>query len=149
MSRVFFVDRDLGLHIFPDALERAGLAIERHDHHFEPDTPDETWLPDVAGQGWIAVSGDQNILRRPLAIAAIHRSRATLLVVVGNHAPTSELAANFINTMPKIEALLESIEAPAAAKIYRPSPKELVSKGKPGSVKRISLRWPGVFPSEP
>ena len=33
MSRVFFVDRDLGRHIFPDALEDAGLADSpRHPH---------------------------------------------------------------------------------------------------------------------
>ena len=53
------------------------MAIERHDHHFEPDTPDEEWLPKVAARGWIAVSGDKRILRRSLATAAIHRSRAT------------------------------------------------------------------------
>ena len=44
MSRVFFVDRDLGRHILPDALELAGLAVERHDSHFQPDTPDEELL---------------------------------------------------------------------------------------------------------
>ena len=31
MTRVFFVDRDLGRRILPDALERAGLAVERLD----------------------------------------------------------------------------------------------------------------------
>ena len=143
MSRVFFVDRDLGRHIFPDALEAAGLAIQRHDDHFGPETPDEVWVPQVAAQGWIAITGDQKILRRPLALAAIERTRATLLVVVGNHAPTRELAANFINTLPKIERLLETMEPPAAAKIYRPTPKELVFEGKPGSVKQVALASPG------
>ena len=143
MSRIFFVDRDLGRHIFPEALEAAGLAIQRHHDHFAHDTPDEAWLPQVAAREWIAVTGDQKILRRPLALAVIERSRATLLVVVGNHAPARELAANFINTLPKIERLLETMDPPAAAKIYRPTPKELVFEGKPGSVKEVSLASPG------
>lgn len=143
MSRIFFVDRDLGRHIFPEALESAGLIVERHHDHFAHDTPDESWLPEVAAREWIAVTGDQKILRRPLALAAIERSQATLLVVVGNHAPAPELAANFINTLPKIERLLETLKPPAAAKIYRPSPKELVSEGKPGSVKEVPLASAG------
>lgn len=140
MRRVFFIDRDLGRHILPDALEAAGLAVRRHDEHFAPDTPDEVWVPEVAANGWVALSGDQKILRRPLAVAAIRRSRAEILVLVGNHAPAHELATNFINTMPKIERFLARQERPAVAKVYRPTPKELVFEGKPGSVKRIPLQ---------
>ena len=87
----------------------------------------------------MAVTGDQKILRRPLAVAAIRESRATVLVLVGNHAPAPELATNLINTMPEVEKLLAGLMPPAAAKIYRPTPKELVFEGKPGSVKQIPL----------
>ena len=62
-----------------------------------------------------------------------------MLVVVGTHVPALERARNFVNTLPKIERLLETIEPPAIAKVYRPAPKELVFEGKPGRVKQIPV----------
>lgn len=143
MSRVYFTDRDLGYRIFPDALEKAGLTVIRHDDVFQdPTTPDTEWLQRVAHEGWIAISGNQDILRQPLAIAALREAGAVMLVVVGTHVPARERARNFINTLPEIERLLETMDPPAIAKIYRPTPKELVFEGKPGSVKQIKLPPP-------
>lgn len=142
MSRVFFVDRDLGRHILPDALVLAGLAVERHDSHFQPDTPDEVWIPKVAERGWVIVSGDKRILRRPQEVSALVESRARMLILVGNHAPADELANNFINTLPKIEELLGSLEPPVVVRVYRPSPRELVFEGKPGRVRPKILKKP-------
>ena len=139
MTKVFFVDRDLGRRILPGALERAGFAVERHDLHFEPDTPDEVWIPHVAQQGWVIVSGDKRILRRPREVRALVESQARMLILVGNHAPAGELAANLINTMPKIEKLLDELQPPAVVRVYRPTPRELVFEGKPGSVQPKAL----------
>lgn len=140
MRTVYFTDRDLGYRIFPDALEAAGLRVVRHDDRFrDHKTPDTVWLREVAEQGWVGVSGNQDILRQPLEIAAIREFRARLLIVVGTHVPAYERARNFLNTLPKIERLLASMDPPAIAKIYRPNPKELVFQGKPGSVKQIPL----------
>jgi len=143
LSRVYFTDRDLGYRIFPKALEEAGLTVIRHDAVFrDPTTPDTEWLRRVAREGWIAVSGNQDILRQPLEIAALRESAAVMLVVVGTHVPAQERARNFINTLPKIERLLGIMEPPAIAKVYRPTPRELVFEGRPGSVKKIPLPTP-------
>ena len=65
MNRVYFIDRDLGYRIFPDALEEAGLSVIRHDDVFDdPTTPDTEWLQRVAKEGWVAVSGNKDILPR-------------------------------------------------------------------------------------
>ena len=140
MSRAYFIDRDLGYRIFPDALEGAGLTVIRHDDVFDdPTTPDTEWLRRVAREGWIAVSGNKDILRQPLEIAALRESGAIMLVIVGTHVPANQRARNFINTLPKIERLLEVMQPPAIAKIYRPTPKEMVFEGKPGTVKQIPI----------
>ncbi len=115
-------------------LEEAGLTIRRHDDLFDQRTPDAEWLAHVARRGWISVTGDQRIIRQPLARAAIQRLRATVLVLVGNHAPTAELAQNLVNTWPTIERRLAETEPPVCIKVYRPSPKSLVAEGKPGRV---------------
>lgn len=109
MSRVFFIDRDLGRHILPGALERAGFAI----------------------------------LRRPQEVRALVESQARMLILVGNHAPADELASNLINTMDKVDELLDRMEPPLVVRVYRPSPRELVAQGKPGRVQPKALKRPG------
>ena len=139
MNWTFFVDRDLGRHTLPDALERAGLSVERHIDHFEQDALDEEWLPEVAARGWVIVTGDKRLLRRPLEVAAIRASKARVLVLVGNDARAIELATNFVNTLDRIREVLEEMDPPAVAKVYRPSPRGLVFKGRPGTVERKEL----------
>ena len=80
------------------------------------------------------VTGDKRLLRRPLEVAAIRDSKAVVLILVGNDAPRLELATNFVNTLTKIEATLSSMTGPTVAKIYRPSPRQLVFEGRPGSI---------------
>jgi hypothetical protein len=58
------------------------------------------------------------------------------LVVVGK-VPLSVLAANFIATLPKIEAFIGSHNPPYIAKIYRASPAELARNPRaPGTITR-------------
>ena len=68
-----------------------------------------------------------------------------MLILVGNHAPAGELAANLINTMPKIEKLLDELQPPAVVRVYRPTPRKLVFEGKPGRVQLKTLGEPKRF----
>ena len=72
---VFFTDRDLGAHIFPDHLRAAGLRVERHVDHFAHDAHDKDWLPEVARQGWVILSSDQ---RMPFVPPSKHDVEALL-----------------------------------------------------------------------
>lgn len=54
-------------------------------------------------------------------------------------------AANLINTMPKIEKLLDELQPPAVVRVYRPTPRELVFEGKPGRVQAKTLGEPERF----
>lgn len=60
MAWTFFTDRNLGKR-FPQLLRDAGLAVEHHDAHFAPATPDVEWIQEVAARGWIAISHDERI----------------------------------------------------------------------------------------
>jgi hypothetical protein len=48
-----FLDRDLGSDIVADWLRNIGTCVEVHRQHFEPDTPDELWVPKCAEYNWI------------------------------------------------------------------------------------------------
>lgn len=138
MNSTYFTDRDLGKR-FPEILAAGGLPVERHADHFPHDCRDEIWLQAVAENGWIAVTHDQRIRYKPNERQAVIRHRVALLVVIGQ-APYPDLAHSFVNTAGKIEAFLEEYHPPIIAKVYRPSPADLIKNANaPGSV---SLWYP-------
>lgn len=79
---VFFADRDLGRQ-FPALLSAAGLRTERHDDHFQPNTPDEEWIGEIGRRGWVAVTRDARIRYSPLALSILMQTKTQLFVLVG------------------------------------------------------------------
>jgi hypothetical protein len=132
LSRVYFTDRDLGKR-FGEILKDGGLMVERHADHFAPDTPDEVWLAEVGGRGWIALTHDSRIRYKPNERDAVIRHGVSLLVIVGK-APFPELARSFVATLPSVEHFLAGHNPPFIAKVYRPSPADLRQGSTAGRV---------------
>lgn len=114
----FFTDRDLG-HQFPELLRKAGIQVERHDDHFGPDTPDETWLRAAGRRGWFVLTHDQRIRYKPNERDAVMHYGVGLFVLVG-HAPHRELARNFIDSIRAVERFIAHNPRPFIAKVRRP-----------------------------
>jgi hypothetical protein len=138
VSRVWFTDRDLGKR-FPEILTAAGLTVERHHDLFPPDGSDEQWLEHCGRNARIALTHNERIRYTPNELAAVIDHRVALLIVIGK-VPLAELAYNFVNTLPKIEAFLDEYEPPYIAKVYRPSPGQL--RRDPAANGSIFLRYP-------
>jgi hypothetical protein len=138
LSRVYFTDRDLGKR-FPETLSAAGVTVERHLDLFAPDGPDEQWLEYCGRNNRIAITHNERIRYTPNELAAVAAYRVALLVVVGK-VPVSELARNFVNTLPAIEAFLNGHTPPFVAKIYRAIPADL--KRRPDASGSITLWYP-------
>lgn len=133
MNPVFFTDRDLGRK-FPAILREAGILVEEHRHHFQPDTSDEKWLKEVASHRWLAITHDRRIRYRWNERDAVMQAGVGLFIVIGN-APFAELAVNFVRTIPRIKAFLELHRVPFFAKVYRPAPSDLLRNSEsPGRV---------------
>jgi hypothetical protein len=133
VSRVWFTDRDLGKR-FPEILAAAGLTVERHRDLFPPDGSDEQWLEHCGRNGRIGITHNERIRYTPNELAAVVEHLVALLVVVGK-VPHAELAQNFVNTLPRIEAFVAAHQPPYIAKLYRPATTELARDAKaPGSV---------------
>ena len=132
-DRVFFTDRDLGRQ-FPEALRSAGLTVERHSDHFADDALDEEWIAEVAARGWVAVTHDKAISRRPNERAAVFAAGLALIVVVGG-APQSELAANFVSTLPAIHRFLDRHDRPF---VERQIDHTIVDRHRPIVVPRVA-----------
>ena len=125
----YFADRDLGQQ-FPNILSAAGIAVERHSVHFAPTARDEEWIFEVASRGWVALSHDKAISRRPNERQAVLDARLALLVVIGS-VPYAQLAENFVATRARIDAFVRRSVPPYIARIYRPTPADLAKKRHP------------------
>lgn len=133
----FFSDRDLGRYEFPGLLRSMGVVVHPHADHFRHDTPDRDWLPDVAERGWVVLTNDRKIRSRALEVKAVMTSGARVMALVGGSLSAAELARNFLNTLPRIEAFAAEHPAPWIARLYRPNPVEGVALGKLGSIRLI------------
>jgi predicted nuclease of predicted toxin-antitoxin system len=123
VTRVYFTDRDLGKQ-FPRILAEAGIAVERHADLFLPDGSDEQWLEHCGTQDRIAITHNSRIRYVPNELAAVKRFSVTLLIVNGK-CTTAELARNFVQTLQRIESMLDEHKPPLILKVYRPTATEL------------------------
>lgn len=142
----FFADRNLGRYDFADFARQRGLVVHIHDDHFRQNELDRDWIPEVAGRGWIILSADKDIMRVPLELAAVMLSGAIFFNLIGGSAKTIDHARNVVNTIHKIEALVNETAPPYVAKLYRPTPLEGVRQGIAGSVK-IAMDYKGWLAS--
>lgn len=138
MNRIWFTDRDLGKR-FPEILTAAGLTVERHQDLFPPTGSDPQWLEHCGRNGRIALSHNERIRYVPNEREAVMRHRVALLIIVGK-VPHAELAHNFVNTLPRIEAFIDDHEPPYIAKVYRPPAHEL--ERRPDARGSIALWYP-------
>jgi hypothetical protein len=73
----FFIDRSLGRHQVPDALQAAGYLVHTMLSVYGPDVEqavvDTTWLVDAGRNGWLVLTKDERIRRRPLELEAVAR----------------------------------------------------------------------------
>ena len=117
----------------------AGLVVESHHNLFPPTGSDEEWLEYCGRNNRIAITHDQNIRYRPNELEAVRRHHVCLLVVIGK-TTFPKLAENFVTSIQKIESFIDKHEAPLIAKIYRPTPSEMVRL--PNSAGTIALWYP-------
>jgi hypothetical protein len=114
---VFFVDRSLGRRTVVEALREAGAHVEAHDDHFAPDTADEDWLIEVGGRGWIVLTKDQRIRRRPHELQALKVAKVRAFVLTSQHLRGEEMAAIFVKHLRRIERLARREAPPFIAQV--------------------------------
>jgi hypothetical protein len=137
---IFYLDENLDGEAFWSVLLAAGLEVELHRNHFRRGERDEVWIPKVAANGWIAVTGDIKTRFTVTQKRAIIESNAQMIHVRhGKNATHAKLATNFVNSLDKIRDFLEKHELPCLGVLMRPSSIDDYFRGKPGSVKPIDL----------
>lgn len=124
----FFVDECLGRHDVADALVAVGAVVELHHRHFAPGTPDADWLPDVGVRGWIVLTKDRHIRRRPLELGAILASGARAFVLTAADLSGQEQAAIIVGALPRVLRLCRQ-PGPFVATITRAGIVTILTRG--------------------
>ncbi len=118
-SPVLYLDRALGRHTVAVALRAAGLTVEIHDDHFPQDAKDVDWLPAVAAKGWVVLTKDAAVARRPMERDAVETAGARVFAFSNANVPASAVAAGFLVAWPKMLALIDGSAGPFIAVVHR------------------------------
>jgi PIN like domain len=126
----FLVDESLGGQLVTSALREAGAAVERLRDHFPPGTPDRDWLTDVGKRGWVVLTKDKRIRRRPAEVAAIVGANVRAFVFTSGNTTGQAMAQAYVAALPAMQQYCRDFAPPFVATVsaagrvkmfYRPS----------------------------
>jgi predicted nuclease of predicted toxin-antitoxin system len=120
----FYVDRCLGKTV-AQALHAAGADVRVHDDHFPQDALDETWIPEVAAQGWVILTKDKNIRRRQGEREAVLTADARVFTLSSGNMRGADMAALFVRYLADMEQVATTLKPPFVA-VVSPQGIELV-----------------------
>jgi len=80
---------------------------------FPADTPDVQWIPRVGENGWVLVTGDRGISRKPAERLALERANIIAVFMAKGfvHKPIFDLVSSFIKWWPEIERNVNHVKA--------------------------------------
>jgi hypothetical protein len=88
----------------PDELAAAGYEVRPWYEHFAG-RDDVEWLPAIGERGWVLLTKDKDIRRRPLEIETILNAGVRAFVLTATELRREEQAAIFVKAMPKIHRI--------------------------------------------
>ncbi len=104
--REVFCDRSLGGKVVPDALRAivgAEITVIAHDERFAQDTDDAVWLREAGRNGWIVLTKDEKIRRRPGQQRAIVEAGVRCFCLHPSKGLTGPaMAAILLRALPKL-----------------------------------------------
>jgi hypothetical protein len=87
--------------VVAEALRAAGARVEIHDDHFGTNALDEDWLPEIGARGWLLVSQDESIQRRPAERLALQSAGVGAFLVSAGGLGGPEKAALLVACYPR------------------------------------------------
>ncbi len=115
----FFIDRCLGSKHIPKALRDAGITVEIHSDHFDPDALDVNWLPEVGRKGWVVLTKDENIGKRTLERIAVTTAGIKMFTLASQSLSGADMVAILQKVVVPMQEFVRQHPAPFIAKIYR------------------------------
>jgi hypothetical protein len=110
---LLFIDRCAWSHRLGEALTKLNIPFIPHHEKFAPDCPDEEWLKTVGKQGWIVLTRDKNIRRKPNELRAFRAHEVIGFVLTAGDASAADTAALVAAVYPKLIRKAQAAKPPA------------------------------------
>lgn len=108
-----FIDICAWSHRLGEALTELGAPFIALTQHFPSNTPDEKWLREVGKQGWILLTRDEKIRRRPNELQAFRDHGVIGFVLTAGNASAADTAALVSRVYPKLIRKAQATKPPA------------------------------------
>lgn len=108
-----FIDICAWSHRLSEALTELGAPFVALTQHLPANTPDEKWLSEVGKQGWILLTRDENIRRRPNELQAFRAHGVIGFVLTAGNASAADTATLVSRFYPKLIRTAQSAKPPA------------------------------------
>ena len=117
---VFYVDRCLGRQVATE-LRGAGLKIEEHLDHFADDEDDDVWLPQVAKKGWVVLTKDKAMRKKPNERACIIENQVRMFTLPNGNLTGLQMIERYLSSKLRIARFLCDNEGPFIAVVQADS----------------------------
>ena len=108
-----FIDRCAWSIRLGEALTTSKIKFIPHDQLFVRNCPDEEWLPVVGKKGWIVLTRDKNIRRKPNELKAFKQNRVKAIVLASGQASAADTADLVVKFYAKLMRKLQNTKPPA------------------------------------
>lgn len=116
---VFVIDECLGGKLLRDALHAAGATTKLVKVEFGEGAADVDWLPKAGTRGWVVLTKDKAIRRRPIERGAFVQARVRAFFLVARNLTGPQVAELFASILPRMRSTVEQYEAPFIALVRR------------------------------
>ena len=84
---------------------------------FAQDTPDEEWLTRAGQEGWVVLTKDKLIRKRPIEREALVAAHVRAFVFTGGNMSGVEMAESIVAAIPRMLRVIAATEPPFIARI--------------------------------
>jgi len=89
---VYYLDANLDGPELVKRLRDGGMLCEPHRDHYASDAEDVAWIPAIAAKGWVIVTRDFAIKRKPTERDAWTAANATVLMLRGEKLSAEDMS---------------------------------------------------------
>lgn len=114
---VFLFEESLGRFIPEEFQKRTGAQVKKHAEAFPCGGADQDWIPQAARRGWVLISKDKRIRKRPIELQALIQAKARFFYLRYGDLTKQESADAFITAYPKMLRILENTAPPFIARV--------------------------------
>lgn len=87
-----FIDRCAWSRRLGEALKEASISFIAHHEKFDPACPDDVWLEVAGREGWIVITHDKNIRRKPNELKAYRDHKVVAFALASGNASAADTA---------------------------------------------------------